>query len=146
MGDTIIVQNQSPVIREPDNPTIIVGDQKPSIDIIDRNTVIGNVVLPIAKRTSNYLEKNADYYPNLQTDFFIAVDCSNGDVNIFLPLATLENRGEYVTIKKIDSTSYTVTVHTSNGQTIDLNGSTSVINSLNDAYIFTSTGSGFQIS
>lgn len=94
----------------------------------------------------DYIEVDDDYVITLGSDVFVGVDCSDGNRLITLPLAISANKGAFVTIKKVDSTSYSVTVMTSNGQIIDRNSSSFVFDSFNDAFIFTSTGNSYKIS
>lgn len=148
--DTVVEPGPIEVIQLP-NATVTVATTTACSVVSQTSTEINTVSVgvqgpPGIGLNPNYLQKSADYFVDINHDFFVGVDCSNGNVNIHLPVSNSNNQGDYVTIKKIDSTGYMVVVQTSNGQTIDNTSPTFDILFQYDAFIFTSTGSGYFVS
>lgn len=109
----------------------------------------GNVLSIILDTTSSssaeqdltFIRVTSDYTA-LESDDFIAVDCTAGDVTITLTSAT--NAGNIYEVKKVDNSDNVVTVATVDSQTID--GVTSfMITTYNQALSIVATGSEWLI-
>lgn len=123
--------------------------------IIDRSAGINLRLAPqgppgppgASENAPNYVEVSADYYPQF-TDFFISVNCSDGPVNIFLPISVgsglSSNLGCFFYISKSDSTDYPVIATTQEGQLIDAWSTTLEITSQNDVVGLISRGYGYK--
>lgn len=131
---------------EVDEVNLVVESPSQVINVVSVGTQGPQGVPGGSGGVAGYRTKDADYYIDLTQDSFVAVNASNGNVTIYLPVSSSSNAGLAVTIKKTDSTIYTVIVSTQNGQQIDGDSSTFILDDEDETYIFTSSGSGYSIS
>lgn len=102
---------------------------------------------PPGTASGTYQIETSPYYVNFATDnaTFFGMDASSGNVSIYLPTATSGNKGNFVDVKKIDSSSHDVFIVAS-GQAIDSGSSTFTLYQPNSVNRFTSTGTGYAVS
>ena len=126
-----------------DLPIPAVGDELPIAadplgTPVTKKTKVGNLTRQILDPTA----KTANY--TLTTsDRFITVDASGANRTVFVPAAS-GNEGIVWTVKKIDSSTNTVTIDPSGSETID-GAATFVLTEQNQAISFTSNGTNLVI-
>lgn len=91
----------------------------------------------------NIVETTAITYNASITDGFIKADCTSNAITVNLPTA-VGNDGSVLDIKKVDSTTNTVTVETNSTETIDGSDGIEIINQY-DNYTILSDGSNWVI-
>jgi hypothetical protein len=130
-----------------DDITLELDDQSFTLDLLERGLEISlkDTVL-ITQGVRAIRDKDTDYYANLQAECFIFMDARNGNVNLYLPVANESNAGLDLTVQKSDGTSYTVMVWTSLGQVMNSGTTSLTITDQHEAYVFTSTGTGYAVS